>query len=344
MNKRLIDIIKNFESEMQNVNDLSSLEEVRIKYLSKKGIVSILMQEMKTISPEERPAYGQDMNEVRRVLNEGFATKQRYFEEELLKQKLLDEKIDVTLDKSISIGEVGAKHILSQVTEQIENICLGLGFQIAEGPEIENDNYNFEKLNIPESHPARDMQDTFYISKKHLLRTHTSPVQIRTMLNTQSNSPIKVICPGKVYRRDDDDATHSHQFMQLEGLYIDKKVSLGDLKGTLEHIIRELFGSERNVRFRSSFFPFTEPSVEVDISCANCGQVGCNICKGTGWIEVLGAGIIHPNVLKSCGYDPKKVQGFAFGIGIERIAMLKYNIDDIRNFYNNDLRFIKQFK
>lgn len=344
MNQDLKKVVDDFQQEIEETNGLEKLEELRIKYLSKKGIVSSLMSKMKDLSNEERPKFGQDMNLVRQTITNAFSEKQVQFEKEVLMKKLVDEEIDVTLDKTVKLEEMGVKHILSKVTEQIEDICIGLGFEVAEGPEIENDKYNFEKLNIPADHPARDMQDTFYITNKTLLRTHTSPVQIRTMLNSEKNAPLKIICPGKVYRRDDDDATHSHQFMQLEGLYIDKKVSLGDLKGTLEHLIQELFGKEREVRFRSSFFPFTEPSVEVDVSCASCKTSGCSICKGSGWIEVLGAGIVHPNVLKECGYDPKKVQGYAFGIGIERIAMLKYNIDDIRNFYNNDLRFLKQFK
>ncbi len=344
MNQDLKKVVDDFQQEIEETNGLEKLEELRIKYLSKKGIVSSLMSKMKDLSNEERPKFGQDMNLVRQTITNAFSEKQVQFEKEVLMKKLVDEEIDVTLDKTVKLEEMGVKHILSKVTEQIEDICIGLGFEVAEGPEIENDKYNFEKLNIPADHPARDMQDTFYITNKTLLRTHTSPVQIRTMLNSEKNAPLKIICPGKVYRRDDDDATHSHQFMQLEGLYIDKKVSLGDLKGTLEHLIQELFGKERKVRFRSSFFPFTEPSVEVDVSCASCKTSGCSICKGSGWIEVLGAGIVHPNVLKECGYDPKKVQGYAFGIGIERIAMLKYNIDDIRNFYNNDLRFLKQFK
>ena len=230
-----------------------------------------------------------------------------------------------------------------QTIEEIEDLFIGMGYEVAEGPEVEMDHYNFELLNLPKDHPARDMQDTFYIDPTTLLRTHTSPVQARTML-AKGGKPIKIICPGKVYRRDDDDATHSHQFMQVEGLVLGKNISLGDLKGTLLAVARKIFGDEREIRLRPSYFPFTEPSVEVDVTCFKCGGKGCSMCKGSGWIEVLGAGMVNNNVLTMCGYDPNEIQGFAFGIGVERFTMLKYGIDDIRNFYLSDIRFLKQFK
>ena len=263
-------------------------------------------------------------------------------EQAIINEQLEKETIDVTLPGKVM--SIGNRHILTQVTEEIEDLMIGMGYEIMEGPEIEIDEYNFEKLNLPKDHPARDMQDTFYITEDTLLRTHTSPVQVRTMLEKGGKEPIKILCPGKVYRRDDDDATHSHQFMQIEGLVVDEKTNMADLKGTLLAIANKMFGEGRKIRLRPSYFPFTEPSVEVDISCHNCNGKGCNICKGTGWIEVLGAGMVNNNVLEASGYDSTKYRGFAFGIGVERIAMLKYIINDIRQFYTNDQRFNKQFK
>ncbi len=345
MEKSFEQIIIEVKSEILHSVNLVDLDNLRIKYLSKKGIISSLMSKMKDLSSDERPKYGQKVNILKEEINSLIKDKQKQIEQENFLNKINSERIDVSLTKNNYLkSKSGTKHILSQIIEGIEELFLGLGFKVYDGPEIENELYNFDKLNMPKNHPARDMQDTFYITKKNLLRTHTSPSQVRVMLNSSNNEPIKIICPGKTYRRDDDDATHSHQFMQIEGLYVDKKVSLGHLKGTLEYFLHEFFGYDRKVRFRSSFFPFTKPTVEVDISCANCSNKGCSICKGSGWIEILGAGLVHPNVLKACGYDPKKVQGFAFGIGVERIAMLKYNIDDIRNFYTNDTRFLNQFK
>lgn len=240
--------------------------------------------------------------------------------------------------------ETGCHHPLTAVVEQIEDVFIGMGYEVAEGTEVEKDYYNSEALNLPKDHPARDMQDTFYITEETLLRTHTSSVQARTMENNKEKGPIKIICPGKVYRRDDDDATHSHQFMQIEGLVIDKNIRMSDLKGTLQVFVKKMFGEDREIRLRPSFFPFTEPSVEMDISCMMCHGKGCGTCKGTGWIEILGAGMVHPNVLEMAGYDSKEYQGFAFGMGAERIAMLKYGVDDIRHFYTNDVRFLQQFK
>ncbi|WP_054673488.1 phenylalanine--tRNA ligase subunit alpha, partial [Calditerricola satsumensis] len=255
--------------------------------------------------------------------------------------RLSAERLDVTLPgRPIPIG---ARHPLLQVIEEIEDIFIGLGFEVAEGPEVESDYYNFEALNLPKGHPARDMQDSFYITEEILLRTHTSPVQIRTMEAKGGAVPVKIICPGKVYRRDDDDATHSHQFMQVEGLVVDRGIRMSDLKGVLLAFAREMFGADVAIRLRPSYFPFTEPSAEVDITCVMCGGRGCRVCKETGWLEILGAGMVHPDVLRAGGYDPEQVSGFAFGMGVERIAMLKYGIDDIRHFYTNDVRFLEQF-
>jgi len=262
-------------------------------------------------------------------------------EKEQMDRELAEETVDVTLPGR-PVRQAG-RHPLIQIIEEIEDLFIGMGYRIAEGPEVETDYYNFEALNLPKGHPARDMQDSFYISEEILLRTHTSPVQARTMESHQGRGPVKIICPGKVYRRDNDDATHSHQFMQVEGLVVDENIRMSDLKGTLEVFAKKIFGDDREIRLRPSFFPFTEPSVEMDISCKICRGQGCSVCKGTGWIEILGAGMVHPNVLKMGGFDPDIYSGFAFGIGVERIAMLKYGIDDIRHFYTNDVRFLQQF-
>jgi len=257
-----------------------------------------------------------------------------------LDAQLESETIDVTLPgRTVKVGN---HHPLTRIIEEIEDLFIGMGYEVAEGPEVEKDYYNFEALNLPKGHPARDMQDTFYISEEILMRTHTSPVQARTMEKAQGK-PIRIICPGKVFRRDNDDATHSHQFNQIEGLVVGEDIAMSDLKGTLDLFAKKMFGEDREIRLRPSYFPFTEPSVEMDISCFKCGGEGCNVCKGTGWIEILGAGMVHPNVLEMAGYDPKKVTGFAFGMGPERIAMLKYGVDDIRHFYTNDVRFLEQF-
>ena len=255
--------------------------------------------------------------------------------------KLRSEAIDITLPSTkIRVGSINP---ITKIINEVEDLFVSMGYDVLEGPEVESDLYNFEMLNLPKGHPARDTQDSFYITSDTLLRTQTSPVQVRTMLQNIEKTPIRIICPGKTYRKDNDDATHSHQFTQIEGLVVDKNISMSDLKGTLEIFAKRMFGSSREIRFRPSYFPFTEPSIEVDVSCFNCGGKGCNICKNTGWIEILGAGMVHPNVLNMCGYDSDKFTGFAFGIGPERIAMLKYGITDIRNFYTNDMRFLKEF-
>ena len=322
-------------------HSLQELNDVRVLYLGKKGPIQDAMKSMKDMAPEQRATFGQVSNQVKQEITTCIETKKETLEVEALNEKLAKENIDITLPSNkLSLGSL---HPLSVVANDIEELFLGMGYQIAEGPEVESDHYNFELMNLPKDHPARDMQDTFYIDENTLLRTHTSPVQARTMLDANGKGPIKVICPGKTYRRDDDDATHSHQFMQCEGLVVDKNITMADLKGTLEVFAKKMFGDKRQIRLRPSYFPFTEPSVEVDISCHNCEGKGCPMCKHTGWIEILGAGMVNPHVLEMCGFDPNVYQGFAFGIGIERVAMLKYGIDNIRHFYNNDLRFIGQF-
>lgn len=327
--------------EFNNAKNLDELDELRINYLSKKGVVSEAMKQMHNVSAEDRPRLGAIANSVKAEIEKLYKTNKERLENDVLNEKLKNETIDITLPGYKF--KQGSKHPLIMTVNEIEDLFLGMGYEIVEGPEIEEDKYNFELLNLPKGHPARDMQDTFYINPTTLLRTHTSPVQARTMLKS-NGKPIKVICPGKVYRRDDDDATHSHQFMQIEGLVLGENITFADLKGTLLEIARKMFGAERTIRLRPSYFPFTEPSVEVDVSCHKCGGKGCSICKHTGWIEVLGAGIVNKNVLQMCGYDDEKIQGFAFGVGVERFAMLKYGNDDIRNFYINDLRFLNQFK
>ncbi|MDQ0161120.1 phenylalanine--tRNA ligase subunit alpha [Bacillus alveayuensis] len=327
---------------IQKAADLKMLNDVRVSYLGKKGPITEVLRGMGKLSKEERPKIGALANEVREVIAAEIAKKQEKLEQEEVEKKLAAETIDVTLPgRPVHIGN---PHPITSVIEEIENLFLGMGYEVAEGPEVETDYYNFEALNLPKGHPARDMQDSFYITEEILMRTHTSPVQARTLEKHKGKGPVKIICPGKVYRRDTDDATHSHQFTQIEGLVVDENIRMSDLKGTLEVFAKKLFGKDREIRLRPSFFPFTEPSVEVDVSCFSCGKKGCSVCKGTGWIEILGAGMVHPNVLEMAGFDSKKYRGFAFGMGPERIAMLKYGIDDIRHFYTNDLRFLKQFK
>ena len=289
---------------LETVQTLKEVEQIRVQQLGKKGPITEVLKNIKNIVPEERPQVGALANELR----------------------------------------VGTKHVLSHVSDEVEDFFIGLGYQVVEGPEVESDHYNFEMMNLPKDHPARDMQDTFYITPEYLLRTQTSPVQARTMEKHDfSKGPLKMISPGRVFRRDNDDATHSHQFYQIEGLVIDKHITMADLKGTLAAFAKELFGQEREVRLRPSYFPFTEPSLEVDISCFKCGGQGCSICKGTGWIEILGSGMVHPNVLEAAGVDSSVYGGFAFGLGQDRIAMLKYGIEDIRSLYTNDVRFLNQF-
>lgn len=329
---------------IQKITDAQSvkeLQDVRIAYLGKKGPITDLLKGMGKLPAEERPKMGALVNEMRQEVTAVLDARSAELEQAAIDAQLANETIDVTLPgRTVQIGN---HHPLTKVIEEIEDLFIGMGYEIAEGPEVEKDYYNFEALNLPKGHPARDMQDSFYISEELLLRTHTSPVQARTMEQKQGE-PIRIICPGKVFRRDNDDATHSHQFMQIEGLVIGENIRMTDLKGTLDLLGKKMFGQDREIRLRPSFFPFTEPSVEMDISCFKCGGSGCSVCKGTGWIEILGAGMVHPDVLRMAGYDPEKVSGFAFGIGAERIAMLKYGVEDIRHFYTNDMRFIKQFE
>lgn len=329
------------EAELRTTSTLEELHQVRVKYLGKKGQLTAILRGMGSLPPEERPVVGQIANEIRDFLEKEFSRREEEIKQKTVAERLEKERIDVTLPGRV-IAE-GSKHPLSLVLEEIEDIFLSLGFEVVEGPEVELDYYNFEALNIPPEHPARDMQDSFYITSEVLLRTHTSPTQPRVMEQRAPNIPVRVIAPGKVYRRDDD-ATHSPMFHQVEGFVIDRQVTLSDLKGTLLTFARRMFGEKREIRLRPSFFPFTEPSAEVDISCMICEGKGCRVCSGTGWLEVLGAGLIHPRVLEMSGYNPREVTGFAFGMGVERIAMLKYGIDDLRLFFENDLRFLRQFR
>lgn len=322
--------------------DSNVLEELRIEYLSKKGKVQSLMAQMRDLPNEEKPKFGQMVNDLKISISSAIEEKKNELESSLLDAKLISEKIDITLDAYKP--RKGTLHPLTLVQKELEDIFIGMGYNVAEGPELESDLYNFTRANTPEGHPARDMQDTFYVDPSHLLRSQTTAIQMRVLENEHDKLPIKVICPGKVYRRDDDDATHSHQFMQCEGLVIGENITVADLKGTLELMIRELFNKDAKIRFRPSYFPFTEPSFEVDMTCHICHGKGCPTCKGTGWIEILGSGMVHPNVLEMAGIDSKKYTGFAFGAGIERIAMLKYGITDIRDLYTNDIRFLDGFK
>ena len=343
MEEKLAALLKEAKAEVGNAAELKEIETLRVKYLGKKGEVTSVLKGMKDLTPEQRPVLGKKANEVRDEITDLLAEKREKLEGEALEKQLAEEAIDVTLPgKQVTTGQT---HVLTQIMEEIEDLFLGMGYQVIEGTEVETDYYNFERVNLPQNHPARDMQDTFYITSDVLLRTHTSPIQARTLENHDfSNGPLKMISPGKVYRRDTDDATHSHQFHQIEGLVIDENITMADLKGTLELLAKKMFGDEREIRLRPSYFPFTEPSVEVDVSCFKCGGKGCNVCKQTGWIEILGAGMTHPHVLEMSGVDSKKYGGFAFGLGPDRIAMLKYGVDDIRNFYLNDQRFLEQFK
>lgn len=326
--------------EMAGAGSLDELNEIRIRYLGKKGELTQILRGMGGLSAEERPRVGQAANEVRAAIEEELAARSASLKELVKVQKLRSEGIDITLPGTPR--QRGGIHPLNMVLEEIQEIFLGLGYSIAEGPEIETDYYNFEALNLPKDHPARDMQDTFFISGEILLRTQTSPVQVRTMEKTAPELPVKIIAPGKVYRRDDD-ATHSPMFNQVEGLAVDRRITFSDLKGTLDLFAREMFGSGTRTRFRPSYFPFTEPSAEVDVSCVMCAGRGCRVCSYTGWLEILGSGMVHPRVLEVSGYNSEEVTGFAFGMGIERIAMLKYGIDDMRLLFENDLRFLQQF-
>ncbi|GAA0133523.1 phenylalanine--tRNA ligase subunit alpha [Paenibacillus sp. YSY-4.3] len=341
MKERLEALKHEAVAQLNAVADAAQLNDLRVKYLGKKGALTEILRGMGALSAEERPVIGQVANEVRSAIEELVEEKQQYFQRRETEERLAAEKVDVTLPgRPLKQGGV---HPLNQVIQDIEDIFIGMGYRIAEGPEVETDYYNFEALNLPKNHPARDMQDSFYLTEDLLMRTQTSPVQVRTMEAMEGEVPVKVICPGRVYRRDDDDATHSFQFHQIEGLVIGKNIRMSDLKGTLLQFTREMFGPNTQIRLRPSFFPFTEPSVEVDVTCVKCGGNGCRVCKQTGWLEILGSGMVHPRVLEMSGYDPEQYSGFAFGMGVERIAMLKYGVDDIRHFFNNDLRFLGQF-
>ena len=340
MEKDIEQVREKLEKDLEQAGDLDSLENIRVRYLGKKGEITTLMKNVGQLPKEQRPLLGKQLNELKEKAEAMIQGKK----DELKRSGSVDlwkkERIDVTLPGRYLY--TGSKHPITMVMEEIEEIFTSMGFQIAEGPEAELDYYNFEALNIPKDHPARDMQDSFYINDELLLRTHTSPVQIRTMENQAPRLPVRIIATGKVYRRDDD-ISHSPMFHQVEGLVVDKGISLADLKGTLLTFAREMFGYEKDIRMRPSFFPFTEPSAEVDISCIICGGQGCRTCENSGWMEILGSGVVHPRVLEISGYNPEEVSGYAFGMGVERIAMLKYGIDDIRLFYINDLRLLQQY-
>lgn len=343
MEEKLNALLSAAKEEADEASNLKEIEDLRVKYLGKKGEVTAVLKGMKDVSKEQRPVLGKIANEVRDEITAVLSEKKTVLEAEAMEKQLAEEAIDVTLPgRQVKTGQT---HVLTHIMEDIEDLFLGMGYQIIEGTEVETDYYNFERVNLPQNHPARDMQDTFYITSEILLRTHTSPIQARTLESHDfTKGPLKMISPGKVYRRDTDDATHSHQFHQIEGLVIDENITMADLKGTLELLAKAMFGDEREIRLRPSYFPFTEPSVEVDVSCFKCEGKGCNVCKQTGWIEILGAGMTHPHVLEMSGVDSSKYGGFAFGMGPDRIAMLKYGVDDIRHFYLNDQRFLEQFK
>lgn len=339
MKEKLQVILQTAKTELAAAEDARTLDAARVKFLGKKGELTALLKGMKDVPAEERPAVGQLINDVRAEIEQTIETQKAHIEEAMLAQKLASETLDVTMPgKTI---ELGHKHPLSVVLDEIKDIFIGLGFQIAEGPEVELDHYNFEALNIPKDHPARDTQDTFYISDNVVLRTQTSPVQVRTM--EKQKPPIRIIAPGRVFRSDAVDATHSPLFHQIEGLVVDKNITMSDLKGILELFAKRLYGDDTVVRFRPHHFPFTEPSAEMDIQCYRCHGAGCPLCKGEGWIEILGCGMVHPKVLEVCNIDPEVYSGYAFGIGLERTVMGRFKIDDIRLFYENDVRFLHQF-
>ena len=335
-------IRKSFNEDLANITTTNELNDLKVKYLGKKGLITELTSNMKELSIDERKEVGRVSNELKNELTNSLNALESELKLKELNEKLASEKIDISLPSTKV--PVGAPNVLEKVIEEVEELLMSMGYDVVDGPEIEEDKFNFEMLNIPKGHPARDAQDTFYIKDEEiLLRSQTSPVQARTMLKGEGKTPIRMICPGKTYRRDDDDATHSHQFMQIEGLLVDKNISLSDLKGTFDAIAKKLFGEDCKTRFRPSYYQFTEPSVETDISCFVCKGEGCSLCKNTGWITVSGAGMVHPNVLRNCGYDPEEWSGFAFGFGAERLAMLKYGINDIRFFYQTDLRELSTF-
>ena len=341
-NKKILEVKEELKKDLVDSVDMKQLNDLKVKYLGKKGLITELNSEIKNIPNEEKKEFGMKVNELRGEFNEYFDKVKEKLDNEELNKRLENEKVDITLPATKV--SVGAPNILEKVIEEVEEVFMSMGYDVVDGPEIEEDKYNFEMLNIPKGHPARDAQDTFYVEgDRLLLRSQTSPMQVRVMLDGKGETPIRMICPGKTYRRDDDDATHSHQFMQIEGLLVDKDISLSDLKGTMEVLFKRLFGDKTEVRFRPSYYPFTEPSVEVDVSCVNCGGKGCPVCKKTGWVTIVGAGMVHPDVLRGCGYDPKVWSGFAFGFGAERLAMMKYDFDDIRKIYMTDLREVSAF-
>lgn len=339
VNEKLEEIRKKTLDKIARAGNLDELNEVRLAVLGKKGELKELMKGMRELSPEERPKFGQLVNDVRQAVESNLADRRLKMEEEILERKLAAETIDVTLPAKKS--KLGHRHPNTKVLDEVERIFTGMGYEVVEGPEIEYDYYNFEALNIPANHPAKDEQDTFYINKDILLRTQTSPVQVRVM--EQGKLPIRMIAPGRVFRADEVDATHSPSFHQIEGMVIDKNITMADLKGTLLEFAHKMFGEDVKLKFRPHHFPFTEPSAEVDVSCFKCGGKGCRFCKGEGWIEILGCGMVHPDVLRMSGIDPEEYQGFAFGVGLERISLLKYEIDDMRLLYENDDRFLSQF-
>ncbi|MEG2283178.1 MAG: phenylalanine--tRNA ligase subunit alpha [Bacilli bacterium] len=340
-NSKVDNIKKQLAQDLELTTTSQMLNDLKVKYLGKKGLITELTKDMGSLSSEERKEVGAISNEIRAYVTSCLTKLEESILASELEIRLKKDMLDPTLP-SVNL-QVGGIHPLTRITSEIEDLFVSMGYSVVSGPEVEQDLYNFQLLNLPKNHPARDAQDTFYITEEFLLRSQTSPVQARTMLANKEHTPLRIICPGKVYRRDDDDATHSHQFNQVEGLVVGENISLADLKGTLEVFAKKMFGEDRSVRFRPSYFPFTEPSYEVDVSCFKCGGSGCNICKGTGWIEVLGSGMVHPNVLNACGYDATKYTGFAFGVGIERVAMLRYGVSDIRDFYTNDLRFLNNY-
>ena len=336
------DVKKELEKDLKEVKDLKELNELKIKYISKNGLITKLNSSIKDVDPSERAGFGKKVNEVKVLFNDFYEKTKDNLEKEELNKKLIQDSVDVTLPAT-KVRQ-GSPNIVEKLIEEVEEVFLNMGYDVVDGPEVELDKYNFEMLNIPKGHPARDAQDTFYIDGDEiLLRSQTSPVQVRTMLEGKGVEPIRMICPGKTYRRDDDDASHSHQFMQIEGLIVDKNISLSDLKGTMDVIFKRLLGEKTETRFHPSYYPFTEPSVEVDVTCSNCKGKGCGVCKHSGWVTVVGAGVVHPDVLRMSGYDPSIWSGFAFGFGAERLAMMKYDINDIRVFYNTDLREVKTF-
>ena len=339
MKEKLAKIREEILKQIDASENLDKLNEVRVSALGKKGALTELLKSMKEVAPQDRPKVGQMVNEVRAEIETALETEKVKLEDRAMEARLKNEVIDVTLPAKKN--SVGHRHPNTIALEEVERIFVGMGYEVVRGPEVEKDYYNFEALNIPKDHPARDEQDTFYINEEIVLRTQTSPVQVRTM--EQGKLPIRMIAPGRVFRSDEVDATHSPSFHQIEGLVIDKNVSFADLKGTLEVFAKELFGEETKTKFRPHHFPFTEPSAEVDVTCFKCGGKGCRFCKGSGWIEILGCGMVHPHVLEMCGIDPEEYSGFAFGVGLERIALLKYEIDDMRLLYENDIRFLKQF-